>query len=370
MIHFKNVTKKYSEASGLQDITLDIEKGEFVFIVGPSGAGKSTFIKLIMKEVEADKGSILVMGNEVVTMPNRKLPKHRRNIGMIFQDFRLLPNKTVYENVAFAMEIVHKSQRQIKKQVPLALSLMGISGKSDMFPNELSAGEQQRVAIARAIINKPSMLIADEPTGNLDPDTAWEIMNLLDEINRRGTTVVMVTHAKDIVDKMKKRVVTIDNGQIVSDYVGVYRMEEIAKELAKQLDEDAEMTIGDYISSTEDIEDRELSAEKKTEKFSSLPEESLEGDLNIENTSDIYSEDESYTKDTVNLEKINISTEDVSDNNISKDVEASSKSSNDDNKIDDDFIVSSDVYEPSNEDIDKYLENFEKEVERGGDSLE
>lgn len=224
MIHFENVTKKYSANTGIDNVSLDIDRGEFVFLVGPSGAGKSTFIKLVMKEIEADVCSIRVMGNEIVELPARSLPKHRRNIGMIFQDFRLLPNKTVYENVAFAMEIVHKSQRKIKRQVPLALKLMGISSKANMFPDELSAGEQQRVAIARAIINKPAMLIADEPTGNLDPATAWEIMNLLDEINKRGTTIVMVTHAKDIVDKMQKRVVTIESGKIVGDCIGKYRV--------------------------------------------------------------------------------------------------------------------------------------------------
>ena len=224
MIHFENVTKKYSANTGIDNVSLDIDRGEFVFLVGPSGAGKSTFIKLVMKEIEADVGSIRVMGNEIVELPARSLPKHRRNIGMIFQDFRLLPNKTVYENVAFAMEIVPKSQRKIKRQVPLALNLMGISSKANMFPDELSAGEQQRVAIARAIINKPAMLIADEPTGNLDPATAWEIMNLLDEINKRGTTIVMVTHAKDIVDKMQKRVVTIESGKIVGDCIGKYRV--------------------------------------------------------------------------------------------------------------------------------------------------
>lgn len=224
MIHFENVTKKYSANTGIDNVSLDIDRGEFVFLVGPSGAGKSTFIKLVMKEIEADVGSIRVMGNEIVELPARSLPKHRRNIGMIFQDFRLLPNKTVYENVAFAMEIVHKSQRKIKRQVPLALKLMGISSKANMFPDELSAGEQQRVAIARAIINKPAMLIADEPTGNLDPATAWEIMNLLGEINKRGTTIVMVTHAKDIVDKMQKRVVTIESGKIVGDCIGKYRV--------------------------------------------------------------------------------------------------------------------------------------------------
>ena len=224
MIHFENVTKKYSANTGIDNVSLDIDRGEFVFLVGPSGAGKSTFIKLVMKEIEADVGSIRVMGNEIVELPARSLPKHRRNIGMIFQDFRLLPNKTVYENVAFAMEIVHKSQRKIKRQVPLALKLMGISSKANMFPDELSAGEQQRVAIARAIINKPAMLIADEPTGNLDPATAWEIMNLLDEINKRGTTIVMVTQAKDIVDTMPKRVVTIESGKIVGDCIGKYRV--------------------------------------------------------------------------------------------------------------------------------------------------
>lgn len=222
MITFEHVTKRYSSNVGVDDVSIHIDKGDFVFLVGPSGAGKSTFIKLIMKEIEPDEGSIKVMGKEIVGLSARKLPEHRRNIGMIFQDFRLLPNKTVYENVAFAMEIVHKSPRQIRKQVPRALSLMGISSKADMFPDELSAGEQQRVAIARAIINKPSMLIADEPTGNLDPATAWEIMTLLEEINKRGTTIVMVTHAKDIVDRMKKRVVAIEAGKIVRDTVGEY----------------------------------------------------------------------------------------------------------------------------------------------------
>lgn len=222
MIRFKNVTKKYSSNIGLGDVSINIEKGEFVFLVGPSGAGKSTFIKLIMKEINAEEGDIEVNGHNISNLHSRHLPYHRRNIGMIFQDFRLLPNKTVFENVAFAMEIVHKSQRQIRKQVPRALSLMGISSKSDKFPDELSAGEQQRVAIARAIINKPAMLIADEPTGNLDPATAWEIMALLEEINKRGTTIVMVTHAKDIVDRMRKRVVAIKDGSIVRDTIGVY----------------------------------------------------------------------------------------------------------------------------------------------------
>ena len=217
MIAFENVTKLYGTNVGIENISVRIEKGDFVFLVGPSGAGKSTFIKLILKEIDADEGSITVNGQEVTTMSNRKIPKLRRNIGIVFQDFRLLPKKTVYENVAFAMEILHASQRAIRRQVPQALSLVGISSKANKYPNELSAGEQQRVAIARAIINNPTVLIADEPTGNLDPDTAWDIMQLLEQINRRGTTIVMVTHAKDIVDRMGKRVIAIEHGKIVRD---------------------------------------------------------------------------------------------------------------------------------------------------------
>lgn len=217
MIEFQNVTKVYGSNVGLKDANIHIDKGDFVFLVGPSGAGKSTFIKLILKEISADSGTILVNGIDVTKLSNRGVPRLRRSTGIVFQDFRLLPKKTVFENVAFAMEIVHTSQRTIKRQVPQALSLVGISSKSDKYPSELSAGEQQRVAIARAIINNPTVLIADEPTGNLDPDTAWEIMKLLEQINRRGTTIVMVTHAKDIVDRMGKRVVTIDKGHIVRD---------------------------------------------------------------------------------------------------------------------------------------------------------
>ena len=217
MIAFENVTKLYGTNVGIENISVRIEKGDFVFLVGPSGAGKSTFIKLILKEIDADEGSITVNGQEVTTMSNRKIPKLRRSIGIVFQDFRLLPKKTVYENVAFAMEILHASQRAIRRQVPQALSLVGISSKANKYPNELSAGEQQRVAIARAIINNPTVLIADEPTGNLDPDTAWDIMQLLEQINRRGTTIVMVTHAKDIVDRMGKRVIAIEHGKIVRD---------------------------------------------------------------------------------------------------------------------------------------------------------
>ena len=223
MITFSHVTKTYRTNIGLDDVSVDIAKGDFVFLVGPSGAGKSTFIKLILKEIDADEGSIIVDDKEVTTLSNREVPELRRKIGTVFQDFRLLPKKTVFENVAFAM---HKSKRQIRKQVPQVLSLVGITDKAHKYPDELSAGEQQRVAIARAIINNPTVLIADEPTGNLDPITAAEIMDLLEQINMRGTTIVMVTHAKDIVDRMKKRVIAIEKGKIIRDEEGVYGFKE------------------------------------------------------------------------------------------------------------------------------------------------
>ena len=226
MIKFEHVTKTYRTNIGLDDISVGIKKGDFVFLVGPSGAGKSTFIKLILKEIEADKGSIFVDGKDITQLSNREIPELRRKVGTVFQDFRLLPKKTVFENVAFAMEVLHKSKKQIRKQVPQILSLVGITDKAHKYPDELSAGEQQRVAIARAIINNPMVLIADEPTGNLDPDTAAEIMDLLEQINLRGTTIVMVTHAKDIVDRMKKRVIAIEKGNIVRDSEGIYHFSE------------------------------------------------------------------------------------------------------------------------------------------------
>ena len=217
MIQLKNVTKQYGDNFGLSDVNIKINDGEFVFLVGPSGAGKSTFIKLILKEIEPDEGSIYFDDMEVTSMSNRLVPMYRRNIGIVFQDFRLLQKKTVYENVAFAMEAVHQKRKLIKKQVPHILKLVGISEKADRYPHELSGGEQQRVAIARAIVNNPKVLIADEPTGNLDPEKSWEIMNLLNQINMRGTTIVMVTHEKDIVDRMGKRVIQIEAGSVVRD---------------------------------------------------------------------------------------------------------------------------------------------------------
>ena len=226
MIVFDKVTKYYKSNVGLDNVSVRINRKDFVFLVGPSGAGKSTFVKLILKEIDADSGTIKVRGEDVTKMSARQIPKLRRNVGIVFQDFRLLPKKTVYENVAFAMEIVHQPRKNIKKTVTQALTMMGIAGEANKYPDELSAGEQQRVAIARAIVNKPRILIADEPTGNLDPDTAWEIMQLLNMINEKGTTILMVTHAKDIVDKMGKRVIAIENGRIVRDNVGAYGYKE------------------------------------------------------------------------------------------------------------------------------------------------
>lgn len=222
MIEYKNVTKYYKSQLGLENVSVKIEKGDFVFLVGPSGAGKSTFVKLMLKEIEADEGTINFGDMEVGKLSNREVPLLRRGIGIVFQDFRLLPRMTAYENVAFAMEIVRCTRRTIRRQVPQILTLVGIADKADKYPDELSAGEQQRVAIARAIVNNPAVLIADEPTGNLDPDTAWGIMRILERINNRGTTVLMVTHAKDIVDKMNKRVIAIENGHIIRDDVGSY----------------------------------------------------------------------------------------------------------------------------------------------------
>lgn len=238
MITFTDVTKMYGDNVGLENASVDIDKGDFVFLVGPSGAGKSTFIKLILKEIDADSGSIRIGDYEVTQLSNRQVPQLRRKIGIVFQDFRLLPKKTVYENVAFAMEILHRSKRQIRKRVPQILSLVGISDKADRYPQELSAGEQQRVAIARAIINNPKVLIADEPTGNLDPDTANGIMELLDQINMTGTTILMVTHAKDIVDRMHKRVVAIESGHIVRDEFGQYGYEESGDQREEVFDDE------------------------------------------------------------------------------------------------------------------------------------
>lgn len=218
MIEFKNVTKIYdNKVYALSDVNTTIKRGEFVFLVGPSGAGKSTFIKMLLKEVEPTSGNIIINGTDLGNIKRKDVPFYRRKIGMVFQDFRLIPTMNVYENVAFAMRVVEASHKDIRKRVPLVLGLVGLSNKYKAFPTELSGGEQQRVSLARAIVNNPTLLIADEPTGNLDPDTAQGIMDLLNDINRAGTTILMATHAKDIVDNMRKRVIAIEKGQIVRD---------------------------------------------------------------------------------------------------------------------------------------------------------
>jgi cell division transport system ATP-binding protein len=224
MIKTVNVAKRYKGGiRALEGISLGIEKGEFVFIVGPSGSGKSTFMKLLTKEEEPSEGEIYVAGKNLASLPRWRVPYLRRNVGCVFQDFKLLPNKTVFENVAFALEVIGRPRGLIRRQVPQILELVGLGEKLDRFPDELSGGEQQRVSIARAFVNRPLILIADEPTGNLDPATSVGIMRLLDRINRTGTTVVMATHDHAIVDSMRRRVVELDVGQVVRDQSrGIY----------------------------------------------------------------------------------------------------------------------------------------------------
>lgn len=218
MIEFKNVTKTYGiGVDAVKNASFIINDGDFTFLVGSSGSGKSTLIKLILKEENPTAGVIYVDNKDITKIKDKRIPFLRRSMGVVFQDFRLLQDKTVYQNVAFAMQIVNASKKHIKKQVNVVLSLVGLEQKANFYPSQLSGGEQQRIAIARALVNNPSVIIADEPTGNLDPETAWEIMNLLYEINQRGTTIIMATHAKDIVNYMKQRVIEIKDGVIVRD---------------------------------------------------------------------------------------------------------------------------------------------------------
>ena len=218
MIELRNVTKEYSKGhAALNGVSVKIERGEFVFIVGDSGSGKSTLIKLIMKELNPTEGTIIVNGQNLNRMKHRNIAKYRRGLGVVFQDFRLLKDRNVYENVAFAQRVVNRPTRVIRKRVPEVLQEVGLAVKYKSFPDELSGGEQQRVALARALVNRPDILLADEPTGNLDPKTSEEIMKLLEQINDRGTTVLVVTHNKEIVNAMKKRVVTMHEGSIISD---------------------------------------------------------------------------------------------------------------------------------------------------------
>ena len=224
MIQFSNVTKVYGrDVVALEKVNLEIEAGEFVFLVGASGSGKSTLVRLILKEMEPSAGAIFVNGVRLSAIPRRQIARRRRNIGCVFQDFKLLPNKTAAENVAYAMEVTGQKRRAIRTKVPQILDLVGLSGKSDKFPDELSGGEQQRVSVARAFVSQPAILIADEPTGNLDPETSVGIMQLLHRINRIGTTVVVATPDKEMVDVMRKRVVALEDGRVVRDKVkGAY----------------------------------------------------------------------------------------------------------------------------------------------------
>ena len=218
MIEISKLTKTYDRGTkALRDVNITIDDGEFVFITGRSGSGKSTLIKILLKEVEPTSGRVVVNDMNLGKMPRRYVPKYRRRLGVVFQDFRLLKDKTVYENVAFAQRVIGESGRTIREAVPQMLKMVGLSSQYKFFPHQLSGGEQQRVAIARALINRPEILLADEPTGNLDPHNAMEIMGLLEKINRRGTTVIVVTHSHEIVDMMKKRVITIDRGMVIRD---------------------------------------------------------------------------------------------------------------------------------------------------------
>ena len=218
IIAMDHVSKQYSTGvEALSDVSICIHKGEFVFVVGKSGSGKSTFIKLLLKELNPTEGRIFVGGRQVTNLKRKQVSLYRRKIGVVFQDFRLLKNKTVFENVAFAQEIIGMTKRDIARNVPIMLEMVGLKGKEKMYPHELSGGQQQRVAIARALINQPTILLADEPTGNLDPKTAWDIMMLLEEVNKMGTTVVVVTHNNDVVDVMQKRVINLEDGVLVRD---------------------------------------------------------------------------------------------------------------------------------------------------------
>ena len=219
MINFENVSKQYKNSNlpALDEINLNIEQGEFVFLVGQSGSGKSSLLRLLLKEEIPTSGMVTVDGINVAKLPNRKVPAFRRTMGIVFQDFRLLPGKTVFDNVAFGMEVIGKSKKEIQQRIPALLELVGLEEKAQRLPSELSGGEQQRVALARAFVNKPKLLLADEPTGNLDPSTSVGIMKLLDRINRTGTTIVMATHDVAIVDQMRKRIVQMENGKIIRD---------------------------------------------------------------------------------------------------------------------------------------------------------
>jgi cell division transport system ATP-binding protein len=237
VVAFRDVTKVYDGGSvGLEKVSLEIGRGEFVFLVGPTGCGKSTCVRLLMKEIDADAGEILISGHELSTMPRKKVPKLRRNVGVVCQDFQLLPNRTVYDNVAYSLQVIGESRESIRRKVPDILRLVGLSTKLHNYPDQLSGGEQQRVSIARAFVNHPPLLIADEPTGNLDPETSIGIMQLIYRINRTGTTVVVATHDREMVDKMRRRVIELREGRLMRDQTGgMYSEAESTVEFAARL---------------------------------------------------------------------------------------------------------------------------------------
>jgi cell division transport system ATP-binding protein len=240
VVEFRDVTKLYEGgAVGIDRVSLRIGRGEFVFLVGPTGCGKSTCIRLLMKEIEANDGEILISGHELHSMPRKKVPRLRRNIGVVFQDFKLLPNRTVYDNVAYSLQVIGESRANIRRKVPDILRLVGLSTKLHNYPDQLSGGEQQRVSIARAFVNHPPLLLADEPTGNLDPDTSIGIMQLIYRINRTGTTVVVATHDREMVDKMRRRVIELRDGRVIRDETeGGYAVDESTVEFAARLREE------------------------------------------------------------------------------------------------------------------------------------
>ena len=240
VVEFRDVTKVYDGGSvGLERVSLKVGRGEFVFLVGPTGCGKSTCVRLLMKELDADAGEILISGHELSTMPRNKVPKLRRNVGVVFQDFKLLPNRTVYDNVAYSLQVIGESREAIRRKVPDILRLVGLSTKLHNYPDQLSGGEQQRVSIARSFVNHPPLLIADEPTGNLDPDTSIGIMQLIYRINRTGTTVIVATHDREMVDKMRRRVIELRDGRVIRDQIGgAYSEDESTVEFATRLREE------------------------------------------------------------------------------------------------------------------------------------
>src|SRR5438874_6678877 len=237
VVEFRDVTKLYDGGSvGIDRVSMRIGRGEFVFLVGPTGCGKSTCIRLLMKEIEAQDGEILISGHELRSMPRKKVPRLRRNIGVVFQDFKLLPNRTVYDNVAYSLQVIGESRANIRRKVPDILRLVGLSTKLHNYPDQLSGGEQQRLSIARAFVNHPPLLLADEPTGNLDPETSIDIMRLLYRINRTGTTVLVATHDQAMVDKMRRRVLELSEGRLVRDEaVGLYARDETTREFARRM---------------------------------------------------------------------------------------------------------------------------------------